>query len=343
MKHYVQTVSGKVSKEELGIILPHEHLFNDLSSVVDESFYGFSRSVIDRSVSADIQWILKQDPYCCRDNMTKKDIDDVIFELNEFKRFGGKTIVDATGSPSIGRDPISMKEVAQATGINVIASTGLYLEKFERDRLGRSIDLIAKIIDQELRDGIDGTDIKAGLIGEIGISPYFTEREKANLKAAGLAQLNNPHVAMNIHLPGWLRVAHDVLDILIDEIGVNPKKISLAHCDPSGDDTDYQKSLLERGVWLEFDMIGLDITFPKEGVSPTVNETLKAVYGLIELGFAEQLLLSHDLFLKQMYVKNGGNGWGFVPNVFLSLLQQKGVDKLITDKLCHDNPANYLT
>ncbi|MDO4664919.1 MAG: hypothetical protein Q4A71_01720 [Actinomycetaceae bacterium] len=49
---------------------------------------------------------------------------------------------------------------------------------------------------------------------------------------------------------------------------------------------------------MEFDMIGLDITFPKEGASPSVTETAAAVAGLITAGYGAQILLSHDLFLK---------------------------------------------
>ncbi|VFS39592.1 phosphotriesterase [Salmonella enterica subsp. enterica serovar Typhimurium] len=71
--------------------------------------------------------------------------------------------------------------------------------------------------------------------------------------------------------------------------------------------------MLDRGVWLEFDMIGLDITFPKEGVAPGVQETADAVANLIALGYADQIVLSHDVFLKQMWAKNGGNGWGVCP------------------------------
>ncbi|WP_392561894.1 hypothetical protein RHO12_12345 [Orbus sturtevantii] len=343
MTQYVQTVLGPVEKSELGIILPHEHLFNDLSSVVDQPFYHFSARICNQNVSPNIQWALKQDPYCCADNMAKKEIINVVNEVNNFKKFGGKTIVDATGSASIGRDIESMKVVAEKTGLNIIAATGLYLEKFEQERIKRPIDIIAKEIDSDLRIGIDGSNIKAGLIGEIGISPSFTVNEKNSLQAAGLAQLNNKHIAINVHLPGWLRVAHDVLDILIEDVGVEPQKISLAHCDPSGIDYDYQKSLLDRGVWLEFDMIGLDITFPKEGVSPTVNETVEAVHNLIISGYQNQLLLSHDLFLKQMWAQNGGNGWAFVPNVFLSLLERKGISSSITKALCTINPANLLT
>ncbi len=39
---------------------------------------------------------------------------------------------------------------------------------------------------------------------------------------------------MNIHMPGWLRLGDEVLDIVLEEMNVSPAKVSLAHSDPSG-------------------------------------------------------------------------------------------------------------
>lgn len=343
MKGYLQTVTGPIAQADMGLTLPHEHLFNDLSSVVDKPCYAFSEQLVGKKVSAELQWGLKHDPYCCADNMDKKPIQDVIFEVNNFMALGGRTIVDATGSESIGRDAQALRDVALQTGLNIVASSGPYLEKFESSRIHQPIDKLAARIDKELNQGIGDTDIRAGMIGEIGVSPAFTDAERNSLRAASLAQNNNPQVAMNIHMPGWLRRSEEVLAIVLDEMKVAPGKVSLAHSDPSGKDVSYQRSLLDRGVWLEFDMIGLDITFPNEGVAPGVQETADAVAHLIELGYADQLVLSHDVFLKQMWAKNGGNGWGFVPNVFLAYLAERGIDGATLRKLCIDNPARLLT
>ncbi|BEB71616.1 DUF987 domain-containing protein [Escherichia coli] len=285
MKDYLQTVTGPVAREDMGLTLPHEHLFNDLSSVVDAPCYPFSQQLVDKKVTAEIQWALKHDPYCCADNMDRKPIEDVIFEINNFISLGGRTIVDATGSESIGRDAQALREVALKTGLNIVASSGPYLEKFESQRIHKTVDELATTIDKELNQGIGDTDIRAGMIGEIGVSPTFTEAEHNSLRAASLAQINNPHVAMNIHMPGWLRRGDEVLDIVLGEMGVSPNKVSLAHSDPSGKDVAYQRKMLDKGVWLEFDMIGLDITFPKEGIAPGVQETADAVAHLIELGY----------------------------------------------------------
>ncbi len=190
--------------------------------------------------------------------MDRKPIEDVIFEINNFISLGGRTIVDATGSESIGRDAQALREVALKTGLNIVASSGPYLEKFESQRIHKTVDELAATIDKELNQGIGDTDIRAGMIGEIGVSPTFTEAEH-------------------------------------------------------------------------------------EGIAPGVQETADAVAHLIELGYADQLVLSHDVFLKQMWAKNGGNGWGFVPDVFLAYLAERGVDKTILKKLCIDNPGRLLT
>ncbi|GAB3561526.1 phosphotriesterase family protein [Spelaeicoccus albus] len=339
----VQTVTGPAAFDQLGVILPHEHLFNDLTARIDDPAYGFSQSLTQATVSPENVWALRQDPYCCADNLRDKPVTDVVRELNAFAKIGGGTIVDATGSAGIGRNPWRLLEAAQKTGLNVIMSTAPYLEVFEAAGADLSADEIAQRIDDDLNIGVDDTGIKAGLIGEVGVSPEFTDQERRALRGAALAQTNNPHAALNIHMPGWQRRGDQVLKIVIDEAGVDPAKVSLAHSDPSGHDVDYQRRLLNRGVWLEFDMIGLDVTFPHEGVSPTVNQTAHAVAGLIEAGFDGQLLLSHDLFLKQMWSVNGGNGFSFVPTVFLELLAAAGVNDAIVKKLVTENPARMLT
>lgn len=340
----LMTVLGPVSAQDMGITLPHEHLFNDLSGVVDDPFYEFSHILVSQDVGAHNAWALRQDPYCNADNMAPKPVENVVTEVQAFASTGGRTIVDATGTAAIGRAPEKLVQVAQTTGLNIVMSTGPYLEKFEGERItARSVDAQAAEMVNELECGVGETGIRAGMIGEIGVSPFFTHAEQAALRAAAIAATQCPTVALNIHMPGWQRRGDEVLDIVLNEIKVPPHKVSLAHSDPSGKDIEYHHRLLDRGVWLEFDMIGLDITFPKEGVSPTPDETATAIAGLIEVGYENQIVMSHDLFLKQMWTQNGGNGFAYVPNVFLELLKSKGVSAKTCAALVTTNPQLLLT
>lgn len=341
---YVQTVTGAVPAAELGLVLPHEHLFNNLSSVLDEPSYRFSAALRNEKVSASSAWALRHDPYCCFDNVTAKPVDDVHREVAAFQAVGGRTVVDVTSSPTIGRDPRRLLDLARRSGLNIVMGCGAYLEKFEADRIpAGEVDRQAATITDELTDGVGDSGIRPGVIGEIGVSPEFTAAERGSLRAAALAQLGHPSVPLMIHLPGWQRRAHEVLDIVLDEVGVEPAKVVLAHMDPSGADVDYQRSVADRGVWLEFDMIGMDVTFPKEGGSPAATDTADAVAGHIDRGHAGQLLLSHDLFLKQMWTQHGGNGLIYVPTVFTEMLAARGIDRTVIDTLTRQNPARMLT
>ena len=338
----VQTVAGPVDAAELGIVLPHEHLFNDLSTCLVPPNFGFSHVLPDQAVTPSLQWALKQDPYCSRDNIAPKEFDSVAREATAFQEVGGGTIVDATGSAGIGRSPTDLVRLSQITGLHVVMSTAPYLEKFEGSRLAADVDHLAEEILHELSGGVGEERIRAGMIGEVGVSPEFTEGERTGLRAAALAQCESGGTAMNIHMPGWQRRGGEVLDIALKEMGADPAKVSLAHSDPSGADLDYQLRLLDRGVWLEFDMIGLDITFPGEGASPAMTDTADAVARLVDRGYAGQILLSHDLFLKQMWNQAGGNGFVLVPTVFLSLLEARGIDRDVAAQLVTDNPQRYL-
>ncbi len=62
--------------------------------------------------------------------MDRISIEDVIFEINDFISVGCRTIVDAAGSESSGRDAQAFREVALRTVLNIVASSGACLEKF---------------------------------------------------------------------------------------------------------------------------------------------------------------------------------------------------------------------
>lgn len=142
-----------------------------------------------------------------------------------------------------------------------------------------------------------------------------------------------------MHLPGWRRRAHEVLDIVLGDYGVPPGAVVLCHMDPSHDDPAYQNAVAERGVWLEFDMIGMPFSFPGEGRSPAPDEVARAIAGLIQRGHAGRLLLSHDVFLKSMLTAYGGNGFRYVPELFVRRLTALGVAADVAQGLLRSNPA----
>jgi phosphotriesterase-related protein len=337
----VQTVTGPVPVAELGMTLPHEHIFNDLIEAFYPGIRPFSRDLAHATVTPATAWLLREDPYSSADNcgFDERDMETIVAELAPFTNAGGRTIINST--TGVGRRPASLVETAHRTGLQIVMSGGWCLSHGDVHTLtAADVSRMTAELVGEIRDGVElpsGERVRVGSIGEIGVGPSFTAAERATLVASCLAQVQTG-VPLFIHLPGWQRRGHEVLDI-VAEYGVDPSAVVLCHMDPSGKDTIYQREIADRGVWLEFDMIAMDLNFPGEGQSPSVQDTVDAVSGLLSDGHGDRILLSHDMFLKTMWARNGGSGFAYVPVAFLPRLIDAGVDAATAHGLMTINPA----
>ena len=330
----VRTVTGDVDSAELGLVLPHEHLVNDNEVAFRPAAEPRLRALLDAPVSADLAWLLADHPYENADNCRLDDAGAMAADLRTFAAVGGRTVVDLT-PPGIGRDPQRLRQLSQETDVQVVMGSGWYLQATHPPHLATTP--VEQLAAELVAEFDPRHDLRPGVIGEIGVSPAFTDDERRALRAACQAQ-RQVGVPLFVHLPGWQRRAHEVLDVVLDEQGVDPAAVVLCHMDPSGADPDHQRSVAERGVVLEFDMVGMPFAFPGEGQSPSPAETAAAVVGLVAAGHGDRLLLSHDLFLKAMLSRFGGNGLAYVPVVFADRLRAGGLTGEAVTALMTDNP-----
>lgn len=322
----VRTVTGTIGSDQLGLTLPHEHLINSIAAGGLTPHPDFP-DLFDAEVTPELAWILNEIPYACVDNCRLDAFDDVLAELTDYRAAGGATIIEVTPEGQ-GQDLAGLQRLALHTGLNIIAGGGWYLDRYHPDWAQSAS--VQEIADHFLTTSFtmdDGQAPRSGVIGEIGVSPNFSAQEQKVLRAACAVQ-KECRLPMFIHLPGFVRYANRVLDIVLTEQGVPPEAVVLCHMDPSGRDASYQLSVAERGVWVEFDMIGMPyrFTLPGEGRSPSVGDTIAAIRRLVEGGFGSSLLFSHDMFLKSMLRKNGGNGLLYIPKIFRELLSKEGME-----------------
>jgi phosphotriesterase-related protein len=334
----VITVTGEIDAGELGVTLMHEHLLNDCSSCWNPPEPGDVEGleIAESPVRMEFLGRLRNDPFLSQDNCRLDDVDTAIAESRRFVAAGGHTIVEQT-CEGIGRDPRGLARIAEATGLNVVMGCGFYLEASHPDTVrGMSVEAVAEHIEREIRDGVDG--VRPGLIGEIGVSAAFTAEEEKVLRGAARAQARTG-LPLSVHLPGWERHGHRVLDATTEE-GADPHATVLCHLNPSLDDASYQHSLAERGAWLEYDMVGLEFYFAdQDAQSPSDEENARAIAALIEAGFGEHLLISGDVFVKTMLVRYGGYGYDHLLTGFSTRLHRHGVSAVDVERLLVHNPA----
>lgn len=333
----VMTVTGPIPSDQLGHTLMHEHLQNDCTCWWNPPTDPARNYLVDAPVSIELLSELRQDPFVNKHNIALDDLDLTIDEVRQFSAVGGKSIVDPT-CRGIGRDPVKLRRITATTGVQVVMGAGYYLASSMPDEVARlSVDDIADQIVQEALEGVDGTDARIGLIGEIGVSSDFTAEEEKSLRGAARAQVRTG-LPLMVHLPGWFRLGHRVLDI-VEEEGADLRHTVLCHMNPSHMDPVYQATIAQRGAFVEFDMIGMDFFYADQGVQcPSDDEVARAIMTLVEAGFLDRILLSHDVFVKMMLTRYGGNGYAFVTKHFLPRLLRHGLPEQALDTLMVTNP-----
>lgn len=333
----VVTVRGAIGSDQLGITLPHEHVFNDVRSWWTRTkISGIDPDTFrNQLVEPGLLWELRNDPFGNLDNCQMQDFEIAQVELEYFRKLGGASIVETT-SVSIGRDLPRLRDISEATGLNIIAGTGFYLDSSQPEHIKASAE--TELVELMLRDlayGVDG--IRPGIIGEIGVGSDFTEAEKKSLRAAGTVQTKTA-LPIQVHLPGWFRLGHEVLDVL-EGVGVNPRHVVLCHMGPSGEDLGYQKGLATRGAWIQYDMIGMEVFYADQGVQcPSDTENATNILRLVDHGFADRILISQDIFIKSLLRTNGGPGFGHILQFFIPRLQRMGATSELIDQLVITNP-----
>lgn len=338
---YVMTVLGPLPINEMGVTLMHEHILLDASGKWVPPCCCSDRHLAEMPVKMENLGELSLNPLMSRDNCQLFDVDVAIDELTKYRALGGETVVDPTNI-GIGRDPKALARIARLTGLNIIMGTGLYLEPSHPEWVKiSSVEQLTERLIYDLGGAEEKPEVLAGLIGEIGISSRFTPDEEKSLRAAGRASAATG-VPIEVHLPGWERLGHRVLDILEQE-GADLRHTVLCHMNPSFADKRYQRELAQRGAFLEYDMIGMSYYYADESAqSPSDEENARAIRELIDDGYIQQILLSQDVFLKTMLTRYGGHGYGYILKHFVPRLRRHGVSGEQLETLMIGNPSGSL-
>lgn len=338
----VQSVTGPVDVGRLGVTLMHEHVLCD-----NEAWWQPPRAAGDHDlaygpVRMEHLGRLRMDPFASLDNVRLTDVELMAREAAAFADLGGATMVELTVR-GIGRDVAGLRTVARRTGLTIVSGTGYYLEgSHPREVAELDTGALEELLLKDLWQGDPEFGIRAGIIGEIGVSRDFTPAERKCLVAATRAHAR-AKVPLSVHLPGWERRGLEVVDAT-EEAGGRLDRVILGHMNPSGDDATYQEALLGRGVTLEYDMVGMDFFYRDQTAqSPCDEANARAIMRLCDKGYADQLLLSQDTFVKIQLKAYGGFGYDHILRNFVPRLRRHGADDALIRRLLIDNPRRLFT
>jgi len=343
-----QTVQGTILPEHLGITLPHEHLFVDTVTAVRDSKPKdqLGLKLYHQPVTLENLWWLAYHPTSNRDNLILDNEITAIKEVSFFKDAGGGTIVDASNH-YMGWSPKGLVRVSRATGLNIIMGSGYYVAETHPAGMNKKTEneIYMEIV-REITVGAEHSDIRAGIIGEIGCSWPLTNNEKKVLRAAAKAQ-QHTGAPLYIH-PGRRPVADssgplEIISVL-KNAGANINCTVICHIERTLSKFDEYIRLLEEGCYLEFDTFGWEGYHSNITVDlPNDHYRVNQIIRLINKGYIDQILISQDICWKHRLRKYGGHGYDHILRNVVQLMRAKGMTEDQITTIIIDNPARMLS
>lgn len=338
----VRTVLGDVAADRLGHVQMHEHLLIDLWQGVPASAKQADLQRYTEPLRpGNYYWSRR---HHSRDDLQLLDVSVAIDEVTAYRGAGGGTIVDVT-SVGLGRDPLAIAQISRAAGVHVVMGCGYYYADYHpRDIVAADLDAIAAEIVSDLNDGVGETGIRAGIIGEIGMSWPPQPPELVVLEAAAHAHLATG-ITISLH-PG--RDARSPFDILrrLEQQGVPPQAIVMGHVERTLTETSAIRELAASGCFVEFDLFGQESSY--YSLAPSVhlpNDAVRAdfIVDLAAHGYLEQVLISQDVCHKTNLTRYGGEGYTHVLQHVIPLLAAKGMTPSQVAAITRSNPVRALT
>jgi phosphotriesterase-related protein len=301
----IHTVLGAMEADELGPTSMHEHILSDLRV--------WSRPSAEEppddadTVHPGILGYLRWNALAVPDNLVLEDPDHAIAELSDVRAAGGAAMVELT-LEGMGRRIEELPRISRESGVTICVGCGWYVEEAQPDWVkGASVDDLTQRLLRDLRDGIGDTGILPALIGEIGTNHPPRESEWRVLRAAGRAGAETG-AAVNVHLSWRGADGLDVVEELVAE-GMAPERIILSHMDERLD-RGYHKAVAETGAVLEYDTFGSDFLYGTLAArNPSDAERIEMATWLLSEGYANQLVIACDTWVKANLKRNGGYGY----------------------------------
>lgn len=252
-------------------------------------------------------------------------------EMKDLRALGVSNIIEMTNR-YMGRNPQFMLDLMRDTGINVVACTGYYQDAFFPEHVAaHSVEQLAQEMVDEIVIGIDGTELKAGIIAEIGSSEgVITPLEEKVFIAAARAHIETGR-PISTHT-SFSTMGVEQL-VLLQAHGVDLSRVTVGHCDLK-DNLDNILRMIELGAYVQFDTIGKNNYYPDE-------KRIAMLHAIRDRGLLSHVMLSMDITRRSHLKANGGNGYDYLLTTFIPQLRQSGFSQADVDVMLRENPSQF--
>ncbi len=305
----VNTVTGPIDTSALGFTLMHEHIY-----------------VLSEGVNANFPRLWDREAR----------IAEAADALAEAKAHGVSTMVDLTVL-GLGRDVALVREIAQRSGMQIIAASGLYTyDELPHYFQSRDINVMADQFVKDVEEGIQGTGIKAGVFKCATDAQGATPGVEKVLRAVARAH-RRTGIPISTHTHAASEQGLKQQDIFQEE-GVDLGRVVIGH---SGDSEDiaYLEKLISRGSYIGMDRFGIDTMLSTEKRVATIAK-------LCERGHADRMVLSHDAsvyidWFDAAMIKQAVPRWNFlhISDDVIPQLGAAGVTEDHVRAMTVDNPS----
>jgi phosphotriesterase-related protein len=340
MKGKIQTVLGLIEPDQLGRTLMHEHVLCDIRPPTTRGDNDLGPEITLENV-----WQLNYGRGIKRAGRKYMlDLEDIATrEVEMMKHDGGDAIVELTCG-GLSPDPAGLRRIAEGTGVHLVMGCGYYVNDYQDPKNhGRAVDDFAQEMIGQILNGAWGTDVRAGMIGEIGCSAPWTDLEKRVMQAALVAAAETG-AAINVHPGRDPDQPQEVADF-IRAAGHPTERIVISHIDRTVFDEPRLLKLADSGVTIEFDLFGQESSY--YGLSdidmPNDATRLRLIRALIDKGHLDRVVISHDICYRTRLTSFGGHGYGHIFRNVVPMMKKRGYSEGEIDAILVRNPRRLLT
>lgn len=340
LKGKAQTVLGPIEPTTLGSTLMHEHVLCDITPPAQAAQM---QNQSEPDITLENVWEINYGrvKHAGKYRLDKHEV--ALHEVAKMKAAGGQSIVELTCG-GLKPDPEGLAAIARQTDVNIIMGCGYYVEEYQDPRNAeRSVEDFAEEMIQQVFKGAWGTDIGAGIIGEIGCQAPWTELEQRVMRGALIA-MHETGAALNVHPGRDPDQPQEVADFIRAADG-DLSRLIISHIDRTIFDEERLLRLADSGCVIEFDLFGIEQSYyPLSDVDlPNDAMRLQLIRLLIDHGHLQRIVISHDICYRTRLTRWGGHGYGHIFTNVVPMMQSRGFSQAEIDTILVKNPQRLLT